>query len=224
MRRAMLKLIISLLFSTSLLFTTRMFAAETGSITGTVLDEKGNPVSGAKVHVMPADRPFKGIKKFFETDDRGEFKIGNLSYGEYRVFAEKREDGYADMGWAFFSNNVFPTAILSSMNPTADVLVRVPPKAGTLKCSVTDAATGQLLDPQVTLRRAENPNYFFSARTEPKFNVLVPSGVPVLVEISAPGYLPWRHPRNVKLEPGESLQLDVKLYPKPADKQPADKK
>lgn len=199
-----------------LLLVQALFATETGSITGIVLDERSSPVAGAKVYVVDAHKPFIGPIRYFGTDDEGSFRIPGLPFGEYRVFAKKEEDGYPDTGSAFYSNNLFPTAVLSEGNPTTHVIVQLPPKAAVLKCSVTDAVTGKPVNASVLFRRVADPKNFLSAGANSTIRILVPSDAPVTLEIRAPGYLPWRYRGELHLKPSETMELDIQLLPLPS--------
>lgn len=124
---------LSVMLLSPLLLVTILFGSESGSITGTVVDERGTPVTGAKVNAVEAHTAYVGAVRYFGTDQQGSFTIPNLPFGEYRVFAQKREAGYPDMGLAFYSNHVFPVAVLSQRNPTAFVVVQLSLKAGIVK-------------------------------------------------------------------------------------------
>lgn len=74
----------------------------TGAITGRVLDAAGEPVQGANVAAELAS----GNSQNTSTDDKGQFRIGGLSPGKYRVKASRRSlplppevraDGAAEM-------------------------------------------------------------------------------------------------------------------------------
>jgi hypothetical protein len=55
-----------------------------GAISGRVLDADGQPVDGLQVHAQQGERTMRsGV-----TDDRGQYRIGGLDPGRYRVRAE----------------------------------------------------------------------------------------------------------------------------------------
>jgi uncharacterized GH25 family protein len=82
-------------------------AADTGSLSVTVLDAAGKPVAGAKVAVMgkksmtdaPATQPqASGGKKGVTvakgvTDDQGTLTLKDIPAGDYRVVARSKESG-----------------------------------------------------------------------------------------------------------------------------------
>jgi hypothetical protein len=209
----------------SVLLVTRALSAQTaGSIQGTVVDEEDRPLKGAKVHVE--DRRFTlrtGALRFYETDADGRFQIGRLPWGSYVVLAGKEEDGYPDTKLAFYGNLKVPTVLLTPSSAIQNVTIHLEPKAGIVDLnSVVNAATWESIKTAaVTLRRAENTNFFMTASTT-MTRLLVPSGVKISIEIRAVGYEDWYYPGYsdatrsvpVTLGPGEVLMLDVKLQPK----------
>lgn len=66
--------------------------AQTGTMKGTVKDEKGNPIEGAQVTIELASA---GRKLETKSDKRGEFIQLGLMPGQYRVYAQKDNLGDA---------------------------------------------------------------------------------------------------------------------------------
>ena len=214
---AALSVVISLQWSLVVAQTQFTVASASGTVEGTVLNEKGKPVVDAAVNVDNG-KPTIGAIRYFRTDKKGHFVIDHLAWGNYKVFAQKESEGYPDSTWAFYSDNVFQTASLSQESPKAVVVIRIGPPCGVFHYSAMDASTGRTLDAGVTLRRASNPNLFISGTNIPK-QLLVPSLTDVLVEISAKGYEPWppeaerAKASKISLKPHEVLDLNVKLQP-----------
>src|SRR5215470_17099482 len=146
------------------------FAQASGSIRGTVVNENGAPVSGAKVHAEPTDtRPGSHFVRYVETDSRGEFKIDRLAWGKYRLFAKKEDSDYPDMQWAFYSNDVFPTVALSAGVSEPEIRIQLGPKAAVLTGSITNALTGAPVDAGFKLTRAAPPNKWVSTSVAPHY-------------------------------------------------------
>jgi tetratricopeptide (TPR) repeat protein len=68
-------------------------AAQTGTVRGKVVDEKGQPVAGAVIRIEAVDG--MGRKFQVKSNNRGEFVQIGLAPGQYRFTAEK--DGLKDM-------------------------------------------------------------------------------------------------------------------------------
>jgi hypothetical protein len=83
-----------------------------GMITGTVINEKGEPVNEALVNASDG-QPTIGAIRYFLTDQKEHFVIDRLAWGQYRVFAKKEEAGYPDIGFAFYETNVLEIASIS---------------------------------------------------------------------------------------------------------------
>ncbi|HZS26727.1 MAG TPA: carboxypeptidase-like regulatory domain-containing protein [Candidatus Angelobacter sp.] len=198
---------------------------EAGTISGIVEDETGKPVPNAKVHIAEkaAGSAHRAIQ-MHEADSNGKFTISHVPWGTYVVMAGKESDGYPDTLTAFYSNLKIPTVTLGPLFPTASVIVHIGPRAGLLDiASVVDAITGKslLLSSSVTLRHADNPNFFISTSTSAK-DIMVPSQTAVTIEIDARGYRPWpedkgRYSYQINLQPKEVFTLRVRLESESGD-------
>ena len=181
---------------------------------GTVLDENNNPVIKAKVSVDAVDRrPTHALIRYVETDAAGHFQMDRLAWGKYKVFAENEAVGYPDMRWSFYSNDIFPTVVITPAAPTAKLQIPLGPKAGALKGSITNAVTGAPVNAGFKLSRAIDPNKWISTSVPPKYRVLLPPATDVLLEASAPGFRTWTPGHAVRLQPGSEMTLDIRLEP-----------
>ena len=207
-------------FFAIVLCTSLALAQGRGVITGTVLDDHGNPVVQAKVHIAEKG-VFVGhrVLQYHETDGDGHFRIPHVAWGTYIVMAGKEEAGYPDTSFGFYSNNTYPVALLTDDSPTEDVTIRIGPKAGVLDlAAVTDNLTGkEIRTASITLWRAENRQLFMTTSTTVG-RVLVPSGTEVEISISAPGYKSWPPSDStaegkVFLLPEQTRKLEIKLDP-----------
>jgi hypothetical protein len=202
----------------------RSLCAQTvGQITGLVLNEAGNPIEHAKVHVEE-NKAFYGhrILQVYLTDARGQFVIDSLQWGSYVVLAGKEDEGYADTKLAFYSNLNVPVVTVTSLVPTQNVTIHLGPRAGVIEvAAIIDAGTGKaIVAPSVTLRRTENGLWLKASGTQK--SILIPSRTKVSIEVEAEGYQVWHYPGDtdasrstpVVLEPGEHQKIEVKLQPK----------
>lgn len=192
------------------------------SISGTVINERGAPVSGARVRVDPLEgRPRSDVVESVESDDKGHFVLADLKATTYKIFAMKESAGYPNTAFAFYSNHEFQTVSLSAAHPTANLIVKIGPRAGIIRGMVRSAATGQPVDVALLLRRASAPQNWMSISEPPNFKAQIPADTDVILEVSAPGYRTWyfggpmdtlkRTP--IRLKSDEELTLNIQLQP-----------
>lgn len=193
-----------------------------GSISGTVVNEKGLPVAQAQVSIDPLDGRVRGTAvRTVESDNDGHFVIGNLNLMSYKVFAMKESAGYPDMSFAFYSNQAFATVTLMENSPAANVALKVGPKAGVLWGTAIDNATKQPIATTFTLRRVRAPDEWISVGQRSDYRVLVPASTEISLEISATGYKTWYYGGDsdpakrppILLESGKEMTLEVRLEP-----------
>lgn len=215
-----------------LLLTSALSRSQTpalvGTIRGTVVNEDGNPIAGAKVSAIPVDVPLNGFQREVPSDGAGRFTLVNLQRGRYRVFTRKEADGYADTSWAIHDNGKVPIVEISATAPTVDVEVRIGPKAATLTGTITDAVTGRpVVDPRIRIWRwtdgVDRDTEFAATNIGSDYRFLIPPGKEVGVEFSASGYEPWSYcgesngdkPFPLSLPSGAAKTLNIKLRPLP---------
>lgn len=206
--------------STIVLFTSLALAQGHGVITGTVLDDRGNPVGAAKVHITERGAfVVHRILQYHETDADGHFRIPHVQWGTYFVLAGKEDAGYPDPEATFYSNNVAPTVTVTDEFPTDDITIRLGPKAGLLDIApVTDNLTGkEIRSASITLRRVDNAQLFITTSTTVG-HVLVPADTNVEMSITAPGYKSWPSPDltaegKIFLLPEQTRKVEIRLDP-----------
>jgi len=190
----------------------------TGLIRGTAMDENGLPVQEAIIKVDPVAARMSTqhtLVRSVLTDAEGHFSIDHLKWGRYAIYSMKEDSDYPDTSFSFYSTVSSPEATLTPTSPIADVLVRLGPKAGVLVGSVSSAETGAPLNAVFKLVRKSPTNDWFSTSAPSSYRVLLPSSVPVLVEVSAPGYKTWTPLNPLSLEPGAETHIDVLLKRSP---------
>ena len=189
-------------------------AKDKGTIQGRVLDEKGLPLSGAKVHAEPLNGPAReGFVRYVETNEHGQYVIDRLAWGQYKVFALKEDSDYPNPYWSFYAQVPLLTATITRTLPVADVQVRLGPRAGILAGSVKNAITGAPVNASIKLLRVASPDKWISTSVAPNYRVLLPAGTEVLLEVSAPGFKPWNPGHPLLLQSGVELRLNVALQP-----------
>src|ERR1022692_4572840 len=125
---------------------------------------------------------------------RSKPSINGLKSARYQVFAMKEADGYANPRWFIYDNGTVPVVQLSDAAPASDVRVKIGPKAARISGTITDAATGDPIE-AVSFRvwRGSNCASALSLGATPKYDLLVPSGAEIALEVSVPGYEVWRY-------------------------------
>ncbi len=191
--------------------------SEKGQIVGTVIDENGHPVANAQVSPQYLGvAVFRTLVITVDTDERGRFRIGHLRWGPYAVYAGKETDRYPNLRLPLYRTRPVPKVTLSTQQPTAQIVVRIGPRAGVLVASVRDALTHALVNSQLVLQRADGSGTIMLSEP-PEFRVLLPANTDVSVEIRKKGYKPWRYSeatnRFVRVNSGEEKKLEVSLMP-----------
>lgn len=205
---------LAIALSLVLLFYWTTNAQEKGSIRGTVVDEAGAPVAGAKVNASPLGgwRIIRAIR-YVSTDAEGRFLIDGLEFGRYAVFAMKEEASYPNMSSSFYSNNVFPSAVIAPSSPSQELQIQLGPKAGAITGSITNSVNGAPINAGFQLTRAASPDKWLGTSAPPNYRILLPSSTDVLIEVSAPGFKNWTAPSPLRLQPGSELHLNISLEP-----------
>jgi hypothetical protein len=198
-----------------------------GTISGTVLNEHGQPFKGVTVCTYMMGAP-AGSKEALgdcpvTTDENGQFHIDHVAMGTFGVEAIKPEDEYI----AFAGTSVKKMATLTPSQSSATVVLKLGPKPGVLLPSVKDKLTGQpIISFQLSweILDTNNPNRHSSGgqdMTQGIKRAIVPPEKYLLLTISAPGYKKWVYhdPSDpsrlgfVRLQPNEEKELLVELEP-----------
>src|SRR5438132_1769724 len=113
-----------------------------GVIEGRVLDEKGQPVIGAKVTSWVLDYPGPGRIFSTDTDTQGNFILTCAKPGRNAIHVGKEDEGYpSTFEIPFIDPKLIPVITVSEQKVSRGVEVRLGPKAGKLVGQVIDAST-----------------------------------------------------------------------------------
>jgi len=194
-----------------------------GLIAGTVVDERGGPVTGIKVFVAKSDGRIKlNAMRHARSDGQGRFTFAGLPSGQYRLYAIGEDQGYPDTTFEFYAQNPVPLIQIPETGGSSDVVITLGPKAGAIAGTVVDKTTRALVNATFVLTDASEPARWISTSVPAKFRILVPPGRNITVRVSAPGYDAWYYnnhtPGNTPLRvaSGEEVHLDVELSPSEA--------
>lgn len=197
-----------------------------GTITATVLDRTGEPVSGATVQMLRAEESNgTGVVRACLTDKSG-LCSESLAFGKYRVVPMKLSDGYPDLSFNFYGHGRWPwTVEISPENPNAYQTIKLGPKAGFVVLHVFDAVSGARIQrASVILRPVADPHDFLSTNLGSDSTILVPPDEQISAEVSAEGYKSaaiendsGSKPRNsISVPSGKSIEISVRLQPNSA--------
>ena len=228
MRLIWIALMLSLLASLPTFPQTADSSQPEGTISGTVLDEHGQPFKGVQVctympYAPAGSRESRGDCPAATTDEEGQFRIDHVAMGATGVEEIKPEDGYV----AFGGTSVSEVVTLTPNQKSATVVLKLGPKAGMLLPSVKDKFTGKpIIDFEVgwVIFDSDGPNSSYSGGQHIGQGIrraIVPPEKNLVLTISARGYKKWlyhdpsdpsRH-AFVRLQSGEEKELLVELEP-----------
>ena len=226
MRPVLLKLL--LLVSLPAFPQTADSSPPNGAISGTVLDQYGQPYKGVQVctYMMGApsgSREARGDCPAATTDEAGRFRIDHVAMGTFGVEAIKPEDGYI----AFAGTSGKEMVTLTPNQSSATVVLKLGPKAGVLLPSVKDKFTGEPItsfEVRWEILDSDSRNTSYSGGQTIRHGerrAIVPPEKYLLLTISARGYKKWIYhdpsdpprPAFIRLQPGEEKELVVELEP-----------
>lgn len=166
-----------------ILLSVSLASATSGTISGTVVNDRGAAVPHLVLNYEPLDVSSKGGIPQTETDENGHFS--------FRVTVLRRQDGTIDGGkWAIYphrdfggdSTGYYPPnhrfygtehsnwqeVHVTPEAPDAVVEIKLAPAAGAIVGRVTDAVTGAPIKPYatVTVAWASDPSTFMAVNSE----------------------------------------------------------
>lgn len=191
------------------------------SISGYVLDMKGNLVSGAEVHASPIDRG--GLEQMRYTE-AGRFNLPVAGRGTYAVYCSKNGQGHSDISEALLKLDPegVPQVVVSEKSPEPVTMVRLGSSSAKLSIRLIDTATGSPLEKaQLVIRRDDNPMIQYrrsltSFDKNGEIKLILPT-LSLRLQISAPGYEDWSYTnvtdqnRVLILGPNETREMTVAL-------------
>lgn len=196
--------------------------AQTSSVVGTVVNDDGEPITGANLCTRIAtpngsSDSCNGIT----TDDKGAFTISQLPLSKIEVYADVAVQGYSQ------DDSVKKAVTLTPQAPVARVRLTVGPKPGVLEINVTDKTTGKTLSAFFVRIITDSGGGYCagSAHFRRPYSgvgrVPLSAGTEEIVEVRAPGYKSWFYtdPADpsrpvLRMASGEQKTLEVELEPK----------
>ena len=184
--------------------------AQTGCLSGRVIDKTGLPVKGIRVTVGDNFWTTALISPEPQSDESGQFKIEGIPPGNYKANAFNDQLGYPGIWWPVRDVSIAASSLCT------DITFNVRSRAAKLKLVVTDETTNKPVS-NILLHvfPGEKPGLWLTV--EPLLSYGLPPQVPSLVKIrlvvTAKGYSSSEF-MFPSLVPGETREIVTKLSPK----------
>jgi len=182
-----------------------------GCITGSVVDQQGAPVAGARIQTSAGGGNFDRRIPWKTTDAKGRFRIDGAQPGGYAIFTQA--EGYSLPGNQ--QDGSVTDVTVPSGSACADVAIKLGPRAAKLSVKVIDAVT------QTPLEDAEvwaAGNFVHAGGWSQKVGA-DPTPVPALTQFNvyahAAGYLNAQALTILPMQPEQTQQITIALQPKP---------
>src|SRR5690348_5716188 len=188
-----------------------------GHVTGIVLNENGQLVSGAKLCLMTkSENSTWSNCNLAQSDQGGSFDIPNVKEGSYHVFAVNEEEGYS-----LENQEPGKEVVVTSENEAPQVTLHLQTRGGILLASVSDKFTGQpLKEGWASYQDLSGKASGSSVIVNGKIRMAVPVDSDLVIIISSKGYKGWvfTDPSTpawpvLRLHSGERKVLDVQIEP-----------
>jgi hypothetical protein len=203
---------------TAVLLTATVFLplaalTQTGCLSGSVVDNTGQPVKGIRITVGDNVWTTAQITPEPRSDESGQFKIEDIPPGNYRANAFNDQLGYPGIWWPNRDVSIVASSICTN------VTFNVRSRTAKLKLTVTDSVTNQPVDDDdivVGVFPADKPGLWL--HVQPLLRNGLPPQVPSLTKlrivVTAKGYSSSEF-AFASLVPGATQEIVTKLSPKP---------
>jgi hypothetical protein len=192
-----------------------------GTISGTVIDQDGQPAKNFALTVAPLDVPLAAMLPATKTDQNGNFRFSGLPWwGRYAVYAVDENAGYSLFSTGSNDPKSTQEVTLSPEHPEAEFHLVLPPKAGFLEIHLTNRKTGAPIEPVlVKVMFADDPKKpIFSTSCSSTHAILVAPDKDLLLHVTSWGFREWAKSAGtgipIRIRSGSHLTLHVELDPK----------
>ena len=184
--------------------------AQTGCLSGNVIDNTGAPVPGIRITVGDNVWTTGQISPEPRSDEAGQFRIEGIPPGDYNANAFNDQLGYPGIWWPVRKVSIADSPICTN------VTFNVRSRTAKLKLTVTDATTGQpVKDIVVGVFPGNEAGLWL--HVEPLLSYGLPPQVPSLtklrVVVTAKGYSSTEF-KFASLVPGATQEIITALFPK----------
>jgi hypothetical protein len=201
---------LSIVFAVVTVFSPLAARAQTGCLSGRVIDGSGQPVKGIRITVGDNVWSTALISPEPQSDEPGQFKIEGIPPGDYKANAFNDQLGYPGIWWPVLDISIAASPLCT------DVTFNVRSRAAKLKLVVTDATTNKpISDILLHIFPGQQPGLWLPV--EPLLSHGLSPQVPSLVKmrlvVTARGYSSSEF-IFPSLAPGETHEIATKLLPK----------
>jgi carboxypeptidase family protein len=191
-----------------------------GTITGRVLDPKGNSLSGITVIVRGIGEGMNRNRQSVTSDAQGDFLTSGWASGSYMVLAVDERPQQGGGHRALLGNRVLTMVLLSPAIPKASVTLQFGPHTASVVGQIRDAVTNLPVNARLDLTSVSGESWF-AGGLPADYRILIPRQTDLTFAISAPGYLTWYYPGAAVKSAGSPLnapfhitkRVDVLLEP-----------
>lgn len=186
----------------------------TGVIYGTVVSQNQQPGKHITLYAEPL-----GVSRQYPStisNDDGHYRLENLPWGTYKVYAEDDEAGY--LREVDDDNQSQPSVKISRNYPQAEFRVVLPAKAGVVQIQLTNRRTGAVIPWMwLTVTTSTDPLHSDNHSCESSELTLVPPDRNLILHITAKGFREWDESSGkgklIFVPSGTRLTMAVQLDP-----------
>ena len=202
--------LLSIILAVVTIFSPLAAHAQTGCLSGSVVDNTGQPVKGIRITAGDNVWTTAQISPEPRSDESGQYRIEGIPPGNYKANAFNDQLGYPGIWWPVRDVSIAASSLCTN------IIFNVRSRAAKLKLVVTDATTNKPI-PNILLHvfPGEKPGLWLPV--EPLLSYGLPPQVPSLVKVqlivTAKGYSSSEF-SFPSLAPGETREINTKLFPK----------
>ena len=186
-----------------------------GCLSGVTVDDKGVPVDGIKIQLLPLDLSIRESLPSAMSDLKGRFVMNAVQPAPYDIMTEKDNGDYLWTWAAAFSDEIPKIEIRpSGKDACQNIVVHLGPKTARLTVYAFDNDTGDPVDRLSTYFKAVEgtKGCIMNGARQP---IAIPSLTDFRLTVGAPGYEKAEPIEIPKLAPGQSYEIKVFLHRSP---------
>jgi protocatechuate 3,4-dioxygenase beta subunit len=195
-----------------------------GAIHGVVIDRYGQPLSGLNVVLWPIGIDFDLVLPHIETNERGEFRFGQICPGRFTALPDDTKAGYPKLSpfWnKFLYGSDAPEIQITDTEQVAELRVNLLPKPGHLQLTVINKQTRTIVA-KANLEMKVSRHRVVKIPCDDSFpcgdlDFTVPPDQDFRLRVKSHGFREWNENggrvRLIHVASGNTLALEVALDP-----------